>query len=113
MTKRLMTGRAALYILSIGHAAPGLAQAPPAPTPTTASQIPDPSRADALGSSDIIVTARRREERVQAIPVAISAFTGASLAARGVDRIDGVASLTPNMTFQNNPGFGSSSNDCR
>ncbi|MEO7786846.1 MAG: TonB-dependent receptor [Sphingomicrobium sp.] len=100
-------GRASLFLMSIGGAAPALAQAT---APSAASPAPDASRADALGSSDIIVTARRREERVQAIPVAISAFTGASLAARGVDRIDGVAGLTPNMTFQNNPGFGSSSN---
>jgi iron complex outermembrane receptor protein len=72
--------------------------APPAPEPTT--------RADVLGDGDIVVTARKREERVQDIPVAISAFSGASLAARGVEKIDGIAAFTPNMTFQNNPSFG-------
>jgi iron complex outermembrane receptor protein len=40
------------------------------------------------------------------VPLAISAFSGAAIAARGVQKIDGLASFTPNMTLQNNPSFG-------
>lgn len=58
---------------------------------------------------DIVVTARKREERAQEIPIAISAFSGSALAARGVERIDGISNFSPNMTFQNNPAFGGSS----
>lgn len=65
----------------------------------------DGSRADAM-AGDIVVTARKREERAQDIPIAISAFSGESIEARGIDKIDGVATFTPNMTFQNNPSFG-------
>jgi iron complex outermembrane receptor protein len=65
-----------------------------------------PQSAAAAISSEVVVTARKRTERVQDVPIAISAFSGASLAARGVDKIDGVANITPNMTFQNNPSFG-------
>ncbi len=54
----------------------------------------------------IVVTARKREESVQSVPLAISAFSGESLEARGVAKIDGLASFTPNLTFQNNPSFG-------
>lgn len=67
------------------------------------------SRADLLGEGDIIVTARKREERAQDIPIAMSAFSGESLAARGLDKVDGIATFTPNLTFQNNPSFGGAS----
>ncbi len=63
------------------------------------------SRAAEMGG-DIVVTARKREERAQDIPLAISAFSGDAIAARGIDKVDGVATFTPNMTFQNNPSFG-------
>lgn len=59
----------------------------------------------ALGG-EIVVTARKREENVQSIPLAVSAFSGEAIAARGVEKIDGLADFTPNMTFQNNPSFG-------
>jgi iron complex outermembrane receptor protein len=59
---------------------------------------------------EITVTARKREESIQDTPIAVSAFTGESLDARGIVRIDGIAALTPNMTFMNintNGGGGS------
>jgi iron complex outermembrane recepter protein len=60
---------------------------------------------------EVVVTARKREENVQDTPIAVSAFTGASLDARGIQRIDDIAQITPNMTFDNintNGGGGSS-----
>lgn len=60
---------------------------------------------DAL-MGDIIVTARKREETVQSIPQSVSAFSGESIEARGIQKIDGLANFTPSMTFQNNPSFG-------
>lgn len=74
---------------------------PAAPTPEPQAD----SRVDVLGG-DIIVTARKREESAQSIPLAISAFSGKSIEARGIQKIDGIANFTPNMTFQNNPSFG-------
>ncbi len=59
---------------------------------------------------EILITARKRVESVQDTPIAVSAFTGASLEARGIQKIDGIASITPNMTFSNintNGGGGS------
>lgn len=72
-----------------------------------AEQKPDgaESRIDSL-MGDIVVTARKREESAQSIPLAISAFSGDAIAARGVQKIDGLATFTPNMTLQNNPSFG-------
>ena len=60
---------------------------------------------------EIKVTARKREEGLQDTPIAVSVFSGESLEARGVQRIDEIAGLTPNMTFDNinlNGGGGNS-----
>jgi len=59
---------------------------------------------------EVTVTARKREESIQDTPIAVSAFSGESLAARGIVRVDDIASITPNMTFANvntNGGGGS------
>lgn len=60
---------------------------------------------DAL-SADIVVTARKRAENVQSIPLSVSAYSGDAIEARGVEKIDGLAAFTPNLTLQNNPSFG-------
>ncbi len=59
---------------------------------------------------EITVTARKREESVQDTPIAVSAFTGESLSARGIETIDNLDTITPNMDFRNintNGGGGS------
>ena len=65
---------------------------------------------DAL-MEEITVTARKREEGLQDTPIAVSVFSGESLEARGVQRVDEIAGLTPNMSFDNintNGGGGNS-----
>ncbi|MEM1114499.1 MAG: TonB-dependent receptor [Pseudomonadota bacterium] len=59
---------------------------------------------------EITVTARRREEGLQEAPIAISAFTGDTLAYRGVTQLTQVEKFVPNLTVQNNPSFGGASN---
>ncbi len=59
---------------------------------------------------EMTVTARKREEGLQSTPIAISAFSGESLEFRGVDRVDGIADFTPNLSFDNSPTFGGASN---
>ena len=72
--------------------------------------IAQESGIDAL-MEEITVTARKREEGLQDTPIAVSVFSGESLEARGVQRIDEIAGLTPNMSFDNintNGGGGNS-----
>lgn len=60
---------------------------------------------------EVTVTARKREEGLQDTPIAVSAFSGESLDARGIQKVDDIAQITPNMTFDNivtNGGGGSS-----
>ncbi|WP_340268817.1 TonB-dependent receptor [Sphingobium mellinum] len=49
------------------------------------------------GDGEIIVTARRREETLINVPVAVSAVTGAELERRGVNSLDGIARLVPQL----------------
>jgi iron complex outermembrane receptor protein len=59
---------------------------------------------------ELVVTARRREEGLQSAPIAVSAYSGDSLAYRGITRLDQIESFVPSLTLQNNPAFGGSSN---
>ena len=54
---------------------------------------------------EIVVTARRREERLQDTPISITAFTGASLDQRQINRLSGIGSFTPNLMFDTGATF--------
>ena len=62
-----------------------------------------------IALEEIIVTARKRSEGLQSTPIAITAITAEDLEARGIDQIDDIANITPNLTFQNSPGHSGSS----
>lgn len=51
----------------------------------------------ASGVEDIIVTAQRREQRLQDVPVSISAFGREALEARNVTSFSGIAGFQPNV----------------
>ncbi len=53
---------------------------------------------------EIIVTARKREESVQDIPIAVSAFTADDIRELGLTSVDDIALFTPGFSFQS--GFG-------
>jgi iron complex outermembrane receptor protein len=48
---------------------------------------------------EIIVSARRREENVQDVPISITAYSGAQLEQLGVEDLADVAHFSPNMQF--------------
>lgn len=54
---------------------------------------------------EIVVTARKRTENLQDVPAAVSAFTGNELIERGVDRIEEIQRLTPNLTVNEASGL--------
>jgi len=59
----------------------------------------EPAEAAGQGIADIVVTAQRRVERTQDIPVAISAFAGADLARTGSVDLGVVANKVPSFYF--------------
>ena len=67
---------------------------------------PVPPSAD---TADIIVTAQKREQRIEDVPVTVSALSGARLAQIGVNSLSEAAGYIPGLVIQeqsaNNPGF--------
>lgn len=66
---------------------------------------PVESQAQSVGSNEtlldeIIVTSRRREESLQEVPIAVSAFSGQQLEDAGAVDIVTVAQYTPNVTLE-------------
>lgn len=51
-------------------------------------------------SGEIVVTARRREERLQDVPLAVTAFTADQMQARQVRELRDIAALTPGLNFE-------------
>src|SRR5580692_10173407 len=72
---------------------------------------PDSAPASATGGGleEIVVTATRREERLQDVPISVSAFSQEKLDSQGLKNIDDLARLSPGLNFQRN-GMSSSGN---
>jgi len=50
--------------------------------------------------AEIVVTARKREEKLQDVPVSISAFGAEAIAAYGVDDVSQISDFTPNFSYE-------------
>ena len=69
----------------------------------TAADSQEPT---AAGSQDVLseitVTAQRRKERLQDVPISVTAFTQETMDQQGLRNIDDLARLSPGVTFQRN-----------
>lgn len=65
----------------------------------TPAMAQEASEATQTGLDDIVVTARRIEERLQDVPVAITAFNGEALEARNVTDVQSLANVAPGLTI--------------
>lgn len=77
-------------------------------TTTTEAAAPgsasDPTPAP-QGVEDIVVTAQRRSERLQNVPVAVTAASAARLAAVGITNTQELAAITPGLIVPQTAGF--------
>ncbi|MCA8896632.1 MAG: TonB-dependent receptor plug domain-containing protein, partial [Amphiplicatus sp.] len=58
---------------------------------------------------EITVTAQKREQNVQEVPIAISAFTADALEERAVTNVAGLANITPNVSLDGGTPFSGTS----
>ncbi|MFC7498541.1 TonB-dependent receptor [Enterovirga sp. GCM10030262] len=58
-------------------------------------------------TGDIVVTARRREENLRDVPIAVTAYSGEALEAQGAMDITDIADTTPNVTLEASRGTNS------
>ena len=71
------------------------------PAGTDAAATPQASAADAGGEADIIVTAQRREERAQDVPIVISAFSSERLDQLDVNEPQDLYGTVPSLVVGN------------
>jgi iron complex outermembrane recepter protein len=78
-----------------------------AAVPATAQDAAGRDVAATADDGEIIVTARRREESLMDVPVAVTAYSGDQLEAEGAIDITDIADTTPNTTLENSRGTNS------
>lgn len=78
------------------------------PTAAAAQQADAPAVVADDQSADIVVTAQKRSETLQNVPLAVQAFTGADLEKSGTNDINKLVDLVPGASIVSNsaPGFG-------
>ncbi|MCZ8171606.1 MAG: TonB-dependent receptor plug domain-containing protein, partial [Brevundimonas sp.] len=54
---------------------------------------------DGASSNDIVVTARKRDEDIQTVPIAITAYTAEQLAERGISNFNDLGNSTPGIAI--------------
>ena len=95
--KTLMPCVAALAICGLSlH--PGIAGA----------QSATPSGSAPAALEEIVVTAQKRSESIQEVPIAITAFSESMLRSRGITDLHGLSALTPNVTLDEGSPFSGS-----
>lgn len=110
--KSLMLAGASAIAVSLCVAAPALAEDAAETAVQGASAIVAAGQAAAAEAGPrrlqaVTVTAQRREEEAQSIPVAVTAFTTEQLAAAQVNSTLNLVRITPGMIGGNNTGLGS------
>ena len=63
--------------------------------------LPAPVRAQ-QGLEEVVVTSRKREERLQEIPLSVTVFTPETMRERNIQTVYDVATFTPNFSFNRN-----------
>lgn len=64
----------------------------------TPAPAPQAAAASTGGLEDIVVTARKREESVQSVPVAVTAISAETILKQDITSLEKLAALTPNFT---------------
>lgn len=95
--KHLMAAASAcaLVVASGAYAQTTGTSGPLQATPPMPPSVPEPT--NAVG--EIIVTAQKRSENIQTVPIAISAFDGSTLLAERIDGGKDLAKYVPNFSF--------------
>lgn len=68
-------------------------------TAVGAQETPQGAEEDANRIADVVVTAQRREENLQSVPIAVTAASAESLAGANVDSISNVQAISPSINF--------------
>ena len=84
------------------------AAASPASPATSAGAAADPQTNSATGLEEVVVTAQRRSQQLQRVPLAVTALTAKDLQRQQVTETVDILRTVPNLIGNNNVGLGSS-----
>ena len=93
-------------VIALTAAGPGFAQdaasqvAPPA-NPVAESRVDPSSAAQSEGLNEIVVTAQKRSENLQKVPISVSVVSSEQLVSRGVDNTIELANVVPGLAILN------------
>src|SRR6516165_3466685 len=66
--------------------------------PAVAQPADQPAATAPNGLEEIVVTARRREEKLQSVPISVQAFSGDTLQEHRIEGIQDLSKLVPALT---------------
>ena len=81
------------------------ASTPPAAQAATSTSSATPNTSDSGGIKDIIVTAQRRPERLQNVPISVTAVSGDALQSRALNDLSQVSLVAPSLQITNDNNF--------
>ena len=90
-------------IASVSLAAIALATTCPAFAQDAESGAGGEKRENTSGIGEIVVTAQKRSENIQEVPIAISAVNEDFLESRGITSLDGLSTVAPNVKIERAP----------
>ncbi|MEH3101366.1 TonB-dependent receptor [Sphingomonas adhaesiva] len=105
MTWRLLATAAPVMLAPVALAQPALAQTPAAAettqsTTTAAAPTAAADQRSSGGLEDIVVTAQRRNENIQDVPIAITAADADALATARVENVSNIQAISPSISFR-------------
>ncbi len=105
MTYSMLSSALALAVATTATTA----HAQDASTASSAQAAVQPEAETSGGITEIIVTAQKRNENVQDVPIAISVFTSDALRERTIGEVSQLANITPNVSLDAGTPFSGSS----
>ena len=104
ISRLLTTCASTSALVSVWAATPAAAQtAPTAATPTAAANTAQVQPADQ--GNDIVVTAQRRDQRLQDVPISVTALTASELTGRGITSTHDIAQSVTGLTITESGGY--------
>jgi iron complex outermembrane receptor protein len=97
------TLRIGAALAALTAATPLYAQDEPTADETAAAEL-EAAAEGATQEGDILVTARRRTENLQDVPIAVTAYSGEALERQGATDITDLSDTTPNVTIETSRG---------
>ncbi|HEX7877380.1 MAG TPA: TonB-dependent receptor [Sphingobium sp.] len=95
-------------ILSVTSAMAAMLCAPAFAQETSDAAAAAAPQEDTGGIAEIVVTAQKRSENLQDVPIAISAFTAEALQSKGISDVRAISNLTPNVNLDGGAPFSGS-----